>query len=333
LVTKHKPLRIGLIGCGGIAHVHVQCLEATGKVTFAGCVEPDDAHFKQFLAKHPALASARRYDDHQALLADAALDGVVICSPHVFHYQQIMDSLDAGVHVLTEKPMVSSVEHALDVVKKADATGLVCMISYQRHFMPQFRWIKRQVESGKLGRLNFVQALQSQQWLRATHGTWRQQVALSCGGQLNDSGSHLVDIVLWTTGLVPDQVFAYIDNLGTEVDILSAISMRATSGTLCNLSIVGHSVNWWEDLTFWFDEATLFVRNGELFMVDASGKRSAPKLKQDGPSSADENFVQAILEGVPPETPAVCGLRVMELTESAWKSGASNQPQQVKHVL
>jgi predicted dehydrogenase len=327
-----KKLRLGIIGCGGIANGHVTRSDATGHAEIVALMEPNEDTFTAFVARHESLAKAKRYATHTELLAEAKLDGVIICSPHCFHHDQIMDSLAAGVNVLCEKPMCSTVDDALEVVQKAEETGLVCMIAYQRHFMAQFRWIRDTIKSGEFGKLNFVQALQSQQWLRAVAGTWRQKLELSCGGQLNDSGSHLVDIILWTTGMVPDEVFAFIDNLGSEVDILSAISMRSTENTLCNISIVGHAVQWWEDLTFWFDDGTIYMRNGQLSVHGKDGKPIEPDCLAND-SNANANFIEAITKGVEPETPALCGLRVMELTESAWKAGESGVVTKVKHVL
>ena len=171
-----KKLRIGVIGCGGIANGHVQRTDATGQARIVALMEPNDDTFAAFTARHASLKNATRYATHQDMLAQAKLDGVIICSPHCFHHDQIMDSLAAGVNVLAEKPMCSTVDDALEVVQKAEETGLVCMIAYQRHFMPQFRWIRDTIASGKFGKLNFVQALQSQQWLRGVAGTWRQKL-------------------------------------------------------------------------------------------------------------------------------------------------------------
>jgi predicted dehydrogenase len=64
---------------------------------------------------------------------------VQINTPHTLHFQQIMDSLDAGLHVLTEKPMVCTTRDAHKIIDKANQTGKTLMISYQRHFQPEYR--------------------------------------------------------------------------------------------------------------------------------------------------------------------------------------------------
>ena len=155
---------------------------------------------------------------------------------------------------------------------------------------------------------------------------------MSGGGQLNDSGSHLVDVMLWTTGLAAESVFAHSETYGGEVDIDSAVSVRFTGGALGTLSIVGHSPIWREELSVWGSEGTLVYRNGQVLecgpgpweyeMDEVSGLSSSAGedpyiLKNPGP---DRNFVDAILGRDEVRVPPGCGLRVLELVEAAWRS-------------
>ena len=154
----------------------------------------------------------RTFADHREMLAEAELDAVEISTPHTLHFQQIMDSLDKGCHVLTEKPMVCTVDHAHQVIRRAREADRVLMVSYQRHLEPVYRFVRNQVRAGDLGEIQFISALQDQGWYRAQQGQWRQDPALSGGGQLNDSGSHLLDVVLWMSGLAVEEVQAWMDN-------------------------------------------------------------------------------------------------------------------------
>jgi predicted dehydrogenase len=259
------------------------------------------------------------------MLEKVAMDAVAIITPHTQHFQQAMDALDKGLHVLIEKPMVCTIEHAKILVNRFQETGKVGLVAYQRHYAPQFRYIKQSIESGKVGEVQFISALQCQEWYKGTMGTWRQDPELSGGGQLNDSGSHLVDIILWTTGLMVQTVTAFTENFESKVDINSALSIKFRNGALGNISIVGNAPTWHEDITFWCSEGMFLYRNGHLQFVDAAGKRH-DLTEKDMPagSSPGRNFVDAILKGVPVESPPECGLRVIEMTEAAWKSAAQN---------
>jgi predicted dehydrogenase len=242
-----------------------------------------------------------------------------------------MASLEKGLHVLTEKPMVCKVSHANTVVETAKKTGKVVLVSYQRHFQGPFRYMRDVIRSGQLGEVQFISALQCQDWQRGQQGRWRLDPKLSGGGQLNDSGSHLVDIILWMTGLGVEQVSAFIDNLGEKVDINSAISIKFKGGAQGNISIVGNAPTWWEDITIWGKVGTLFYRNGQLRHVIGPGRETHEISGWPGGMSPDRNFVDAILGKAQVESPATCGLRVIELSEAAWKSASlGGKPVKVK---
>jgi predicted dehydrogenase len=138
---------------------------------------------------------------------------------------------------------------------------------------------------------------------------------------LNDSGSHLLDIILWATGLGVEKVSAFIDNCGTPVDINSALSLVFKGGAQGNISVVGDAPDWHEDLTIWCENGFFLMRNGKLQVCDGRGNRFTFDQMRGG-SFPDKNFVDAIKGRDTVQSPFVSGLRVIELTEAAWKSAA-----------
>ncbi len=318
-----KGLRVGMIGSGGNARGHMGQLLHIEGVEIVGLADPDVDMLKRASKDHPKLAKAPRFENHKDLLAEVEMDAVVISTPHVFHFEQIMDSLGKGLHVLCEKPMVCTTEQALAVLAEVKKTGLTMGVSYQRHFQGAYRYIREQLQSGKHGKVNFVTALQSQNWFTSQVGgkTWRSKMAYACGGQLNDSGSHLLDIVLWMVGEPVTGVFAAGNNLGAEVDILTAITGEFAGGGLLNISIVGHSVNWLEDITIWCDKATFAVRGADVHEW-VGGEERVVRAGADLPNmgSPDANFIAAIRGTETVQAPPECGLAVIKLTEAAWQS-------------
>ncbi len=316
-------LRIGFIGAGGIAIGHYHRLLETKKAVVTALNEPSEASLKRFYEHCPGADALPVYNDYKEMLKKESLDGVVILSPHTVHYAQINDALSKGLHVLTEKPMVCTIKHAKALIKKANAVNRTLMISYQRHYEPMFRYMRAQIQKGALGNVEFVQAVLSQEWLRATSNTWRQQMALSGGGQLNDSGSHLVDILMWVTGMKVKEVSAFQTNFDTEVDINSTLSMVFENGALGSLSIIGNAPAWYEDHTIVGSNGALYLRQGlGLSQQNAVGKPVTVKLPKYA-KNPDSNFIDVILGKAEPETPPECGLRVIEVTEAAWKSAAA----------
>ncbi len=321
-----QKIRVGIIGCGGISWGHCERLLATGKAEIVAGTEPIPSHFDRI--KHFMNEGAPCFATHQEMLADMELDAAVISSPHDVHYEQILACMEKDLHILCEKPMVCTVDHAKDVCARVNASDKVFAVSYQRHYESQFRYIKDAIAKGDIGKVQFVSALQAQDWYESQKGLWRQEMARSCGGQLNDSGSHLVDIVLWITGLSAKSVFSKVEFFDREVDINSSTTIEFDNGALGSLSIIGRTpMSFNEDISIMGSEGSFLMRPGHpLRHWDSKGKeftigtREMPKH-----SNPDEAFINAIFDGIPVLTPAECGLRVIELTENIWKSGETGQ--------
>lgn len=325
-MSKTKKVRVGFIGAGGISAGHFVRLHETRKAVVAALNEPSQKALDNFYRRCPGSDALPVFNDYKAMIANVPLDAVVVQSPHTLHYEQIAFSLRMGLHVLTEKPMVCTIKHAKALIDRAQQERRVLMVSYQRHFDPNFRYMRDQIAKGALGEVQFVQAIQSQEWLRGTKGTWRQTMALSGGGQLNDSGSHLVDIVMWVTGMKVKTVFAKIEYFGAEVDINSSLSMEFENGALGSMSVIGNAPSWYEDHSIVGSKGALYLRQGiGLIHQDATGKPVAIKLPKYT-KNPDSNFVGAILGRDTPQTPPECGLRTIEVTEAAWKSAKSGKP-------
>ena len=319
-----QKIRMGFIGCGGNASGHVKRVTETlgNDVEVVALNDSSQKSLDRLFERVPAATGIPTFVNYQDMLKEVQMDAVEISTPHTLHFEQIMASLERGLHVLTEKPMVCTVNHARRAIEKAGAVNRVLMISYQRHFGASFRFIRSLIREGELGDLQFVSAMQDQNWFRATAGAWRQVLALSGGGQLNDSGSHLLDIVLWMTGLQVEEVSAFMDYFGGEVDINSALSLRFTNGALGTLSIVGNAPHgFWEDITVWGSKGAVYSRNGKVTCkFEGMSEVYEPEKLPTRFTSPDKNFVDAILGRDEVQVPPECGLRVIELTEAAWES-------------
>ncbi len=215
------------------------------------------------------------------------MDAVEIATPHTLHVEQALDAIGAQKHVLLEKPMVCKVEEAHTLLGRLEGYPRVFALAYQRHAQGPFLHMKQEIASGALGAVTYISALQCQGWKKGTAGSWRQDLALSGGGQINDSGSHLLDILLWVTGLTVAEVSAFMDNMGTPVDINSALAMRFTSGAQGTISVVGDAPTWHEDITIWCERGVFFYRNGKLEFCDAEGKRKP--LEKEEPAAGHEH--------------------------------------------
>lgn len=322
-----EQVRVGLIGTGGFSRTHVDRLQEVREATISALVDPDPGRIDALKRRFPHLADRPAYAGHTEMLEKESLDAVIIASPHNVHCEQIVDSLRAGLHVLTEKPMVCTIEEARKVMEEEQKAGKLVAVAYQRHAQGEFQFIKRCIESGVTGDVQFISAFQGQNWMKMVAGTWRQVQETSGGGQLNDSGSHLIDIMLWVTGLQVRKVSASIQNFDREVDINTALAVEFTNGAVGTLSVVGNCPIWWEDITINCAEWSFFIRQGSL--TYCTGDHAEVLTLQHtnyGGGSPDSNFVNAILGREQVLAPSVCGLRTIELSEAAWKSAETGKP-------
>src|SRR5690606_17030921 len=123
------------------------------------------------------------FTDYDEMLASLKPDAVLISTPHTLHYEHGMKALEAGCHVFMEKPMVTQVDHAYKIAEKVKETGKVFVVGYNTPCTPAFKYLRDQIRAGAWGRLEIVTGYITQAWKRGTQGTWRQDPALSGGGQ------------------------------------------------------------------------------------------------------------------------------------------------------
>ena len=328
-MAEAQALTVGLIGCGGIMDWHIRNLVKVPNVTVGAMAEPVPANMERYQQRYPELAQATTYPDHRKMLAGSKLDAVIICSRHSDHFPQIMDCLAENCHVLVEKPFVETVAYARRAIAAARARRKVLMISYQRHFDARFRWVREVVQSGRIGKVQAITSALGQGWMTGTRGSWRQDPKYSCGGQLNDSGSHIVDIALWTTGLEPVEVYAIINNCGTKVDINSALSVRLNNGAVWTINIGGNTPGFWEHLTISGDKGTILLTpEGNVILKE--GRIQTRGESYGGYHDQTAGFIRAIRGQSPNEVPGEFGMLVTGLTQAAFRSAKLKKPVKIK---
>lgn len=176
-----EKIRVGMIGTGGISHWHARQLIELDDAVICGIADPSSQNRDKMVSEYK-LDGVRQFADYKEMLVDVELDAVVICSPHTLHFQQAMDVLNSGCHVLIEKPMACSQKEAKQLIETSERLGKVLQVSYQRHFQPEFLFIRDAIANGTIGKLTSVTASLYQEWGQGTAGSWRQNPALSGGG-------------------------------------------------------------------------------------------------------------------------------------------------------
>lgn len=185
-------LRAGVIGTGFIGPVHVEALRRLGVTVMALCEVPELA---QTAAKK--LAIPRAYTDYRKMLASPEVDVVHITAPNRFHCEMSLAALEAGKHVVCEKPLAMNTRETAKIVKTARASGKVFAVNYNVRFYPAVLQLRRLTERGELGDIMHVNGSYMQDWLfKDTDYNWR--LLPQEGGTLRavaDIGTHWMDTV------------------------------------------------------------------------------------------------------------------------------------------
>ena len=225
-------VRVGVIGAGNIARAHAR---AYGSF-------PEEAEIVAFADIHEETARSAaeefggsHYADYHEMLARDDVDLVSVCTPPFEHARNAIDALNAGKHVLCEKPMAGSLQECDAMIAAARDSGKTLSQVFQWRFRREVLMAKALVDEGKLGRVLFgkMELL----WWRARayydlwwRGTWEKE----CGGATINHAVHAVDAYLWLMGRLPDSIYA---DMGTfthdiEVEDLSVALLRFSDGAL-----------------------------------------------------------------------------------------------------
>lgn len=328
-------LRFGILGTGGMSHGHARAILDRDDATLAAIADPSDNAMDALVARVvPAgMAPPARFHDLEALIAHG-IDALVIVTPHTQHAGQIERALMAGIHVLCEKPLATTAADARRAIDAAAAHRRVLAIGYQRHGQAQFRQARELVVSGTLGDIRLISVLIAQDCLEnfIPGSSWRADPALSGGGHFIDTGSHIVDQMLWISDLEPERVYAEIDNFGTDVDVVTAASIKFTNGARASFAATSLSgESWREELTFYGTKGTMRIGRADgLSYQLKGGDRIFPRAASAPDVRPIDDFIDVIRGRRPePQAPSVCGLRVAQVTEAAYRSAASGRPELV----
>ena len=223
---------IGIVGLGMIADFHAKAIAATqaGEVV-AGCSR-DQAKAEQFAGTHGGSG----YTDYAQFLRHPGLEIVSICTPSGTHMEPALEAIEAGKHLIIEKPLEISKARYERILEAADRQGVTVAGVFQSRFFDVSRKIKQAIDAGRLGRLvlgdAYVKWFRTQQYYDGGgwHGTWK----LDGGGALMNQSIHAVDLLLWFMGPVAriQAVSATLGHTGIEVEDTAVAALTFRNGAL-----------------------------------------------------------------------------------------------------
>ena len=263
-------LRIGVIGFGVQGKLYAGILSGTAQGNWPvlpqpkGCVlTAVSARDERCRAEVEAIDNVRYFSDWRQLLASDACDAVVITVPHFAHHEIAIAALEAGKHVLCEKPMTIRGDHAEAILRAAEQSEAKLAVMFNQRSNPLLRKIKDLIESGDLGVLRNSYYMTNNWWRPDNYygSGWRGTWSGEGGGILVNQACHPLDLWIWLCGM-PEAVFASARegayrNINVENDVM--VLARYADGAQGIFTTCSHDLMGTDRLELAFDKGKVIL--------------------------------------------------------------------------
>ena len=152
IMGANERIKIGVIGCGGMANGHMRALLEMQDSDNVEIASVCDVYMKR-LDRAGELTGARAYRNYKDILNDPEIDYVLLSTPEHWHYQMTLDALDAGKHIYVEKPMTHTIEQARDIAEKVAASNLKLQVGVQGMSDDSYESAHKMIREGALGKV------------------------------------------------------------------------------------------------------------------------------------------------------------------------------------
>ena len=322
-----NSVRMAMIGCGGMARHHIRSiLENSDATEIVALCEPSESALiktKEVIVE-TGKSVPQNISNLEVLIDQVHPDAVFIATPHVMHFEQAKMCLEAGIDVLIEKPMVMNAREARDLIEVRDRTGRLLVVAFNGSLSPRIRRAVQMIRSGEIGELLSISATIWQGWADGTADTWRQNVAISGGGFLFDTGAHMMNTVADLAGEEFEEVAAWCDNSNKPVDILAVAIARLASGRYVTLHGCGETIRTCKSEIMVFCKGGIIRTGawGENLEIQLDGESEFSDIEVPGPSEVWEQFLDVRSGKIENPSPPEVGLRMARLYDTIRASAA-----------
>ena len=232
-MSEIKPIRLGMIGAGVISRrLHVPALSQCPGVEITGAADTDSMAARE-------LGAPDYFTDFRKMLQRDQIDAVVIACPNHLHAEVAIECLEAGKHVLCEKPLAMNAAETERMLRAAEESKCVHMVAFTYSFCPAARYLKHLIDDGRLGQI--LQVRGSYLTSLAPHLLgWRSTKEFAGSGVLGDIGSHLIHLMRWFGGDI-EEVTAWQRKFRTDpasdVEDWMAFLAKLPSGAVGTMEI------------------------------------------------------------------------------------------------
>ncbi|KAA2214303.1 Gfo/Idh/MocA family protein [Teichococcus oryzae] len=336
--AEDRRLGWAVAGLGHFAQAYA--LPALGRALMsrpAGLISGSPDKLRAVGARY-GIGEAHRYGyDMARLRDDDSVQVVYVITPNSTHAELTVRALEAGKHVMCEKPMATSAADCQRMIDAAKAAGRRLMIAYRAHFEPYNMEARRMAEAGELGRIWFA-ASDHHRPLDPSkpRDEWRMRKDIAGGGSLVDIGIYSLNGLIWLLGEEPVAVTATIhsppgDKRFAEIENVMTAQLEFASGARVNISS-GYTADkkridlWGDKAVAVLDPATAYKDN-RLTLSNAREQRQviSEAASAEQFTGVIDHLSNAILNNGAVATPGEMGLRDMRIIEALYRSAATQQ--------
>ena len=348
-----EQVRVGVIGTSWYADMmHLPILAHYKRAALTAICGRNREQADEMAAKYGV---PQVFTDHREMIEKGGLDAVVVSTPDDTHYDMVMAALDAGLHVICEKPVALNADRARQMLDKAEAAGVKHMVYHTFRWFPNYRYVKQLLDEGYVGRPYHGSFRYVAGYGRSSKYLWRFD-GDRAHGVLGDLGSHCIDLARWYMGDI-ESVSAVLNTIYqrqtddgqsvTPVNDFAMLNVVFANGAAASIqvsavahvaernqeqSIALHGENGTLETQFWLGQPHYTVR-GASSQDDAFGDLTIPQTFLSGVS--DDNpligmffeqaigarlFVDCILDDQMPEPNLLDGYKTQQVIDAAIES-------------
>lgn len=341
-----EKLKIGVIGCGSIAqHRHLPEYAMNRNVELVAVCDINEARAAEIAETYGVKA----YSDYNELIKNAEVDAVSVCTPNYLHAPVSIAALEAGIHVLCEKPMATSREEAEAMIAAAEKSGKKLMIAHNQRFVPSHQKARELIANGEVGKIySFRTAFGHggpEGWSVEGKEGWFFQKEKAFVGAMGDLGVHKTDMIRYVLGEEITEVGAFVETNAkdfADVDDNAVCVLKTESGIIGTLAASWAYNSKEDNSTIIYGEKailrmeddpvnSLVVQYAKGDIVNYQlGKIQSNDEGGQSNSHVIEKFVHSILSNQEPAVPGEEGMKSLQVILAALQSNETKQIIKVK---
>jgi predicted dehydrogenase len=327
-------VRVACLGMGWWSDVLADAIERSGKMTIAACYSRSADKRTAFAEKYKCKAA----DSYEEMLRDKSIEAIINTTPNATHLETTRAAAAAGKHVFLDKPIANTVADARALTRACRDAGVILALGYQRRRESHFRFVKKEIEAGRFGRLVNAEANISRDRLgKIDLSSWRYQAQGMPGGVMLQIGIHYTDVLEYLMGPVKAVSGRFVQLVlpGDNPDVASLL-LEHESGAQSTLNASYASAGEYYLMNIYGKDATAYydLHQGLRLFSKSSNKVEAIQTpKNDAIMDELDEFAAAVRGEAEPEMDGERSTQSLAVILAGIKSAREGRRVEVKELL